>query len=136
MKPVGFVAELKVENDVELELGLARYPYVMQLLDWLAQQGGEVAWSARSAHPNTKIVVDGVVKLELCEIATHDIAHAWGTKYLRLTDKGRNVLSIHKQRKVIIGPMREVSAEEALDALAKASAAAPAATVSKPPEKG
>jgi hypothetical protein len=110
------VAEVKFKNDIETELGLERLPGALPTMCMIADQGGEVPWSAEAAHPNTRRVIDILIKMiGALELVQHDVQHLYGRTYLRLTDKGRNIVSIHRQRKLEISGMRDVSIEEAIE---------------------
>jgi hypothetical protein len=113
-RPSGMgVMELRIVNDIELELGLCNIPGAMTSLCMIADHGGELPWSDAHSHPNTNAVVNRLVTMGLFEKIDRAVHHLHGRTYLRLTDKGRNVVGIHKSRKVEIGGVRDVSVEEA-----------------------
>jgi hypothetical protein len=121
------VIELHVENDVEAELELHKRPGAMTTLGFIADQGGEVGWNWNGGvDPHTKLwkpltpatreLVTDLINAGLLierEYVTH-AAQAAGTGKLtlRLTDQGRNVVSKHRQRRVVASGPRPVTAGE------------------------
>jgi hypothetical protein len=109
MSAGGFV-DLKIDNDVELELGLAKKPGAMSTLGYLADHGGEVPWNWDNIKPATRELVADLIVAGLVverEYVTHAL-QTQGRLALRLTDKGRNVIEIHRRRKVTAGKVTEI----------------------------
>ena len=107
----GGIVDLRIENDVELELGLAGKPGAMTTLEYLADHGGEVGWSWDNIKPQTREMVADLIELGLVkemEYVTHAL-QIHGRLALRLTDRGRNVVAIHRKRKVTASEVKPIS---------------------------
>ncbi len=108
---LGGFADVKIENDVAGELALR--PAAMQTLEFLADHNGEVRWSWDGIKPATRemvadLICDGYVK-EM-EYVTSALQVS-GALTLRLTDKGRNVVEIHRKRKLVASAVKPVIVE-------------------------
>lgn len=109
------VAELTVKNDVAGELELGQWHTFT--LENIADRGGEIPWDwnvmmakdvtpAKLAARNEMIadlIVHGLVVER--EYVTH-ARQLNGKLALRLTDKGRNVVELHRQRKIVAGAVK------------------------------
>jgi hypothetical protein len=107
-RPAVGVVDLKIANDVELELGLAQKRGAMGTLEIIADRGGEIAWSWEGISHATRELVADLIELELVierEYVTSAL-QLHGRLTLRLTDKGRNVVEIHRKRKVVASEVR------------------------------
>lgn len=105
---LGGFADVKIENDVagELALGVA----AMKTLEYIADRGGEVRWSWEGIKQQTRemvadLIQDGLVK-EMEYVTSARQLH--GQLSLRLTDKGRNIVEIHRKRKIVASEVRPV----------------------------
>lgn len=109
------VAEITVKNDVAGEFQLGQWH--LFTLENIADRGGEIPWDwnvmmtkdvtpARLAARNEMIadlITEGLV------IEREYVTHARqlnGKLALRLTDKGRNVVELHRQRKIVAGAVK------------------------------
>jgi hypothetical protein len=102
------VIDLTIDNDVELELGLANKPGAMMTLSILADCGGECPWTWEGKSHATRELVADLIQMELVkeiEYVTHAM-QLHGRLALRLTDKGRNVIAIHRKRKVVASEVK------------------------------
>jgi hypothetical protein len=107
---VGGFADLTVKNDVAGELDLDKLPGAMRTLEFLADQGGEVAWSWDNIKPATREMVADLIQYELVKEMEYvtSALQLHGRLALRLTDKGRNVVSIHRQRKIVASEVKPI----------------------------
>ena len=115
----GYV-DLRVDNDVELELGLAKRPGAMSTLGFIADQGGEVPWNwdwtirdgqrAPLNHATRELVADLIV-MGLCEEIEYvtSALQLHGRLTLKLTSKGRNVVEIHRKRKITVSEVKPIA---------------------------
>lgn len=121
--PSGLVAiDVSVDGDVEKELGLDKRPGAMTTLCYIADQGGEVRFSWEGApdpatgiwrplSPAARELVADLINWQLVREREYVGARSSQTT-LVLTDKGRNVVTVHRARKVKIGGARDMSIAE------------------------
>lgn len=112
------VVDLSIKNDVQGELSLGDKE--MAMLEYLADRGGEVPWSwepspgSRATKEQLDAVRERVADLIVGglvierEHVTH-VAQLAGRLTLRLTDKGRNVVDKHRQRKIIASDVKPIT---------------------------
>jgi hypothetical protein len=116
----GGVIDLTVQNDVEAELGLAKRPGAMSTLGFIADHGGEVPWSWEHAvrdgkvaplSPATRELVADLICMGLVEEIEYvtSALQVNGRLSLRLTTKGRNVVSVHRSRKVVASEVKPIA---------------------------
>ena len=124
-QPSGFgVAEVTIEHDVIAELGLDRIPFSGRILQGLADRGGE------APYPRTKVVmpdgrvvqlqtsIEALEKLGLVEAFTPAIATPatdFAAAMLRLTDKGKNVVTEMAKTRIKVGAVKDLSIEQVID---------------------
>ncbi len=79
-------------------------------LDFLALHGGEVPWSWDNIKPATREMVADLIEHELVKEMEYvtSALQLHGRLALKLTDKGRNVLTIHRQRKIIASEVKPI----------------------------
>lgn len=109
-RSAGGYADLTIQNDVAGELELTEA--MTKTLEYLAVHGGEVRWSWEGIKPATKEMVADLIEHGLVkeiEYVTHAM-QLHGQLALRMTDKGRNVLEIHRKRKIVAGEVRPITA--------------------------
>lgn len=103
---IGGFADVTIKNDVagELKLGTA----AMQTLEYLADRGGEVRWSWEGIQPATREMVADLICAELVKEREYvtSALQLHGTLTLWLTDKGRNVVEIHRKRKIVASEVK------------------------------
>jgi hypothetical protein len=116
----GAVIDLKVDNDVELELGLAKRPGAMGTLEIIAQHGGEVPWNweyvqdpkggTRPLSPATRELVADLIVMGLIEEIEYvtSALQLHGRLTLKLTGKGRNIVEVHRKRKVVASEVKPI----------------------------
>jgi hypothetical protein len=97
----GFV-DLTIKNDVAEELHLTAH--MMHALDVMAEMGGQIRWSWGNVQAQTREMMTQLIGYEL--VREHGLLE--GACSLRLTDKGRNVLSIHRQRKIVASEVKPI----------------------------
>jgi hypothetical protein len=106
---IGGVADLTIKNDVAGELNIR--PAALQTLELLAQHGGEVPWSWEKISPASRDMVADMIVAELVverEYCAHAAQLVPDRITLRLTDKGRNVIEIHRKRRIVAGEIKPV----------------------------
>ena len=94
------VANLTIHNDVAGELKLR--PAALQTLEYIADKNGEINWSWENIKPATREMVADLIQDGLVierEFVTHAL-QLTGKLTLKLTDKGRNVVELHRKRKI------------------------------------
>ena len=105
--PIG-VAELTVKNDVMGELRLD--PRAFPFLELLLKAGGEAKWTWSVPEAMREMVAD-LILADLVVEREH-IKHALQTTpdYLtiKITQKGRNVVEAHRQRKIVAGAVQTI----------------------------
>lgn len=107
-QPLGGFADITIKNDVAGELSLS--PAMIQTLEFLADHGGEVPWSWENIRPATREMVADLIEhdhVREMEYVTSAL-QIQGRLALRLTDKGRNVVSVHRGRKVIASEVKPI----------------------------
>lgn len=107
--PGGF-ADLTVQNDVAGELDLDKIPGAMRTLEYIADHGGEVRWSWDGIKQATREMVADLIQHELVKEIEYvtSALQLHGALTLKLTDKGRNVVSIHRKRKVVASEVKPI----------------------------
>ena len=112
------VVDLSIKNDVQGELSLGDKE--MQMLEYLADRGGEVPWSWEPS-PGSKATAEQLAAVRervadlIChgfmverEYVTHEL-QLKGALRLRLTDKGRNVVDVHRKRKIVASEVKPIA---------------------------
>ena len=108
---LGGFAEVTIQNDVAGELELR--PAAMQTLEYLADRGGEVAWSWENIQNATREMVADLIQSELVKELEYvtSALQLHGRLTLKLTDKGRNVVEIHRKRKIVASAVKPLELE-------------------------
>ncbi len=95
------VADLTIKNDVVGELAIR--PAAMMTMEHIADHGGEIRFSWEGLTSASREMVADLIMAGYVverEHVTH-MLQVSGPLSLKLTDKGRNVVTIHRKRKIV-----------------------------------
>jgi hypothetical protein len=133
-QPSGFgVAQVTVENAVDVELGLDKIPLAMETLVSLAGRGGvapfpKTKFHTKRPHPMTGVLTDcvvdllpmiqkleglGLIQAEIPNLASAE--HGYANALLRLTDKGRNVVEAYSHKRIRVGEVKNITVGQAIE---------------------
>lgn len=100
-------ADLVIKNDVAGELKLSEAE--TKTLDYIATKSGEINWNWEDSTTKqaTKEMMADLINKELVRERTRS-ATLGGRVTIALTDKGRNVVELHRKRKVVAGAVKAI----------------------------
>jgi hypothetical protein len=105
---LGGFADLTIKNDVQGELSLTDAE--CRTLEYIAGKSGEINWDW--ADPTTKRatfeMMTDLINKELVREREHvDMTGSVKRVTIKLTEKGGNVLDVHRKRKIVAGKVIE-----------------------------
>lgn len=104
---IGRVVDLEIVNDVAGELALSEP--MIKTLSYLADHAGEINWRRSDVKLATQQMIEQMSEQGLVREREYHNGVGIVANTLRLTDKGRNVIELHRKRAVRVGQSKAVT---------------------------